>query len=97
MVHMLHILHALGPLWRPCTSLRAYRSLPGGTRGLQIREAGFDSPVACPLGGWSSGKAPGCNPGDRGFESRSALHDVVTPTQGCRIAARGITPGWLNW
>ena len=46
------ILNILGPLWRLCTSFASYKSPPGGTAGLQIRRAGFDSPAACHTAGW---------------------------------------------
>lgn len=81
---MLSILNTLGPLWRLCTDSLSYRSLPGGAAGLQIRRTEFDSLAACHLGGWSSGMAPDCKSGDRGFESRSAFR-VVIPTRRPRI------------
>lgn len=77
---MLTMLHILGPLWRLCTGF-LYRSRPGGTAGLQIRRAEFGPLAACYRAGGQVGMAPGCNPGNREFESRPALHVVVNPTQ----------------
>ena len=88
---MLTMLHTLGPLWRLCTT-SLYRVRPGGTAGLQNRRFEFDSRVPCLYGRWSSGQAPDCKSGLRGFKSRPAVQIVVRPTR-CRIAATSLTPG----
>ena len=89
---MLTMLHTLGPLWRLCT-VPLYRSRPGGAQGLQIPETEFDPLAACYRAGGQVGMASGCNPEDREFDSRSALHIVVMPTQGHRIGAYYPAPG----
>lgn len=80
-------------LWRGCTNSTSYRSRPGGTAGLQIRRAEFDSLAACSLGRWPNGKAPDCNPGIRRFDSDSALCKVVRPTMLPRIGEHSLMPG----
>ncbi len=87
---MFNVLTLIGPLWRLCTD-SGYKSLPGGTAGLQIRRAEFDTLAACHLGRMPNGQAPDCKPGICEFDSHSALNVVVGPTTGCRIAAYGLT------
>ena len=81
-------------LWRLCTNF-TYRSLPGGTAGLQNRRAEFDSLAACQGQVAKSGKALDCNPSIRRFESDLALqHDVVVaPTQVPRTGDYRPAPG----
>ena len=81
---MLSLLHILGPLWRLCTD-STYKSLPGGAAGLQNRRTRFDPAAACHSGRWSSGKASDCKSEDRGFDPRTALYSVVSPTRFPRI------------
>lgn len=51
---MLKPLAIRNQLWRLCTNFTSYRSRPGGTQGLQIPGAEFDSLAICHNGRWSS-------------------------------------------
>ncbi len=86
---MLKPLSIRNQLWRLCTNSTSYRSRPGGIADLQNRRVEFDSLAACRLDRWSSGQAPDCKSGLRGFESRPVFKHVVvvTPTQGPRTGA----------
>lgn len=89
---MLSKLHILGPLWRLCTDF-LYIARPGGTQSLQNSGVEFDPLALCRIGAGSQvGMASGCNPEDRGFDARLALH-VVSPTQGPRIGTCYPAPG----
>ena len=91
-VIMLRPLNILAPLWRLCMNLLSYKSLPGGTAGLQIRRAEFDPLAACHKGKWSSGLDARLQIWSRGFDSRFALQaEVVVPPQ-LSYAPMGLLP-----